>query len=95
MRTNAGDIVDYEPSPKLKESSGAESGEDLSSVEASLSELMVVNEPRTPSLLFGPSLVSENLLKFYVEKGFFADGIARAPTGETTAPELAMGFRDF
>ena len=50
---SARDIVDYELSLKPKETSTDDDGEDISQVLASPSELMAVNEPLTPSVVFG------------------------------------------
>lgn len=77
---------------------GADSGKDLSGIEADLSELMAGKEVYAPTMRFGKSLVSENTIKFYISKGYFPEGIARAPDSKIVlAPKVdeAIVFKDF
>ncbi|RLN00202.1 putative retrotransposon protein [Panicum miliaceum] len=72
-------------------------GEDLSQVEADISELMGREKPDS-TLRFGSSLVSKNTINFYVGKGYFKAGECRAPKGEDTPNPLegeTVVFRDF
>ena len=72
-------------------------GEDLSNVEADPSELMKKVKP-TPTLRFGPSLMSAALIESYVERGYFPAGVCCPPQAEET-PDPQDGecvmFRDF
>ena len=73
----------------------SEGEEDISQVDADPSELMG-REKLEPTLRFG--LVSAGLIASYVDKGYFGEGICRAPQGEET-PDPHDGeyvvFRDF
>ena len=75
----------------------SEGEEDLSQVDADLSELMGRDKPET-TLRFGNSLVIEALTESYIEKGYFNAGVCRCPEGEKT-PDPHDGecvvFRDF
>jgi hypothetical protein len=55
--------------------------EDLSQVNADPSELMGREKPKQ-TLRFGTSLVSQNLIKFYIDKGYFKVGEYRPSEGE-------------
>jgi hypothetical protein len=71
--------------------------EDLSQVEADISELMG-HEKLESTLRFGSSPVSENTINFYVGKGYFKAGECQAPKGEDTLNPLegeTVVFRDF
>jgi hypothetical protein len=48
----------------------SEDGEDLSQVNTSPSDLMG-REKLEPTLRFGTSMVSQNLINFYIHKGYF------------------------
>ena len=56
--------------------------EDLSQVDADPSELMACEKPE-PNLRFGPTLVSNNLIKFYISKGH--------PPGNEDTPDPREG----
>lgn len=70
--------------------------EGLSDVEADILELMAPEKRKT--LKFGPSLVLQSLINFYVSKGYFAEGECRSPGDEVTpVPESGevVVFKDF
>ena len=71
--------------------------EDLSNVDADLSELMKRDKPE-PTLRFGPSLMFAALIESYVERGYFPARVCRPPQAEETpSPEdgECVVFRDF
>jgi hypothetical protein len=75
----------------------SEDEEDISQVDAEVSELIGREKPEA-TLRFGPSLVSAALLASYVDRGYFGDGICRAPKGEETPvphDDECIVFRDF
>jgi hypothetical protein len=71
--------------------------EDLSQVDADLFDLMGRVKPEV-TLRFGICLVSQNLINFYVDKGYFEVGECR-PSGNEDTPTPLEGktvvFRDF
>ena len=80
--------------------SGEESGseKDISNVEVSIDELIAPNASYPPTLVFGKSLTTPELIKGYEEERFFPAGHGHAPTTEQTpsprADEVVV-FRDF
>ena len=75
----------------------SEGEESLSNMDANPSELMKKEKP-TPTLRFGPSLMSAALIESYVERGYFPAGVCRPPQAEET-PDPQDGecvvFHDF
>ena len=76
----------------------SEGEEDLSNVEADPSELMGSREKPPPTLIFGQSWATQELVESYEQKGYFGPGVCRAPEDEIT-PDPRDGecvvFRDF
>ncbi|RLN35856.1 hypothetical protein C2845_PM03G30310 [Panicum miliaceum] len=60
-----------------------ENEEDISSMQASPSELMASEKPE-PTLKFGSSKVTQRLIDFYITKGFSKAGQCRPPQDEDT-----------
>ena len=80
--------------------SGEESGdeEDISNVDASVDELIDPKDSHPPTVVFGRSLTTPELIRSYEEKGFFPADHGRAPTSEETPtpqPYEVVVFRDF
>lgn len=75
----------------------SEDEEDLTQVDADLSDLMGREKPEA-TLRFGTSLVSRNLINFYVDKGYFKAGECRPSKNEDTPKPLegeTVVFRNF
>ena len=72
------------------------SGENLSEVSASVSDLMAPEKHKT--LFLRPSVVSANTIEFYISKGYFKEEECR-PSGVRPLPSRRRGeavvFRDF
>lgn len=75
----------------------SEDGEDLSQENASPSDLIGHEKPE-PTLRFGTLMVSQNLINFYIDKGYFKEGECR-PSKDEDIPNPLEGetvvFRDF
>lgn len=67
-------LVDTSASERVEDPPVLSEGEDLTQVVANPSELMG-KKKLEPMLRFGRSLVSENLINFYVSKGYFSAGV--------------------
>jgi len=76
----------------------SEGEEDLTNVDADPSDLMRSREKPPPTLIFGQSWATRELVESCEQKGYFGPGICRAPDEETT-PDPRDGecvvFRDF
>jgi len=88
---------DIEPSEEERRQL-SEGEEDLTNVDADPSELMGSREKPPPTLIFGQSWATRELVESCEQKGYFGPGICRAPDEETT-PDPRDGecvvFRDF
>jgi len=88
---------DIEPSEEER-SQLSEGEEDLANVDADPSELMGSRAKPPPTLIFGQSWATRELVESCEQKGYFGPGICRAPDEETT-PDPRDGecvvFRDF
>ena len=62
----------------------SEGEEDLLNVDADPSELMGSREKPPPTLIFGQSWASPELVGSYEQKGYFGPGVCRAPKDEIT-----------
>ena len=62
----------------------SEGEEDLSNVVTDPSELMGSREKPPPTLIFGQSWATQDLVESYEQKGYFGPGVCRAPEGEIT-----------
>ena len=88
---------DIEPSEEERRQL-SEGEEDLTNVASDPSELMGSREKPPPTLIFGQSWATRELVESYEQKGYFSPGICRAPDEETTPdPRDAecVVFRDF
>jgi hypothetical protein len=94
------------PSPAASEPSSHEDGEvrsddeGVGDVDADIKDLIAAKQsgPLPPSLVFGESDVTTNMIKDYEAAGFFPVGTGRAPLDEQTpTPEAGevVVFRDF
>jgi hypothetical protein len=94
------------PSPAASESRSPEDGEvrtddeDVGDVDADVKDLIRTRPtgPLPPSLVFGESKVTTNMIRDYEAAGFFPSGTGRAPLDEKTpTPEdgEVVVFRDF
>jgi hypothetical protein len=94
------------PSPAASESRSHEDGEvrtddeDVRDVDADVKDLVRTRPtgPLPPSLVFGESNVTTNMIREYEAAGFFPSGTVRAPLDEQTpTPEdgEVVVFRDF
>ena len=76
----------------------SEGEEDLSNVEADPLELMGSREKPPPTLIFGQSWATPELIESYEQRGYFGPGVCRAPEDEIM-PDPREGecvvFRDF
>ena len=83
------------PEGEVPEVEQAVSGDNVSEVSASISDLVAPEKRKT--LVLGPSVVSKTTIEFYVSKGYFKEGDCRPPEWEIT-PALKEGdvvvFRD-
>ena len=89
-------VVD--PEPSLEEQQLSDNEEDISQVDADLSELMGSRDKPPPTLRFGRSLVTRSLVDSYVQKGYFGPGVCRASKGEEIPDpreDECVVFRDF
>lgn len=92
---------DSEASSEVEEGTNfkeGDSGEDLTGVDADVSKLMSAKEVYVPTMQFRKSSVSASMIKFYVDKGYFPEGVARAPGDEQVlVPKHgeAIVFKDF
>ena len=66
-------VVD--PEPSIEEQQLSDNEEDISQVDADLSELMGSRDKPPPTLRFGRSLVTRSLVDSYVQKGYFGPGV--------------------
>jgi hypothetical protein len=93
-------------SPAASESRSREDGEvrsddeDVGDVDADIKDLITAKQsgPLPPSLVFGESKVTANMIRDYEAAGFFPIGTRRAPLDEhTPTPEAdeVVVFRDF
>lgn len=88
-----------EGSPPVDQServSSPHDSENLSDVEADVSELMALEKQK--NLKFGPSLVSQSLINLCISKGYFVDSECRPPGDEVThvlEEGEVLIFRDF
>jgi hypothetical protein len=78
----------------------SDDGEDIGDVDAGVSDLVKVKTagPLPPSLVFGESKVSTNMIREYERVGFFPPGAGRAPLDEqipTPRDGEVVVFRDF
>jgi hypothetical protein len=94
------------PSPAASESRSHEDGEvrtddeDVGDVDADIKDLIGTRPtgPLPPSLIFGESKVTTNMIRDYEAAGFFPSGTGRAPLDEQNpTPEdgEVVVFRDF
>jgi hypothetical protein len=94
------------PSPATSEPSSHEDGEvrsddeGVGDVDADLKDLIAAKQsgPLPPSLVFGESKVTANMIRDYEAAGFFPVGTGHAPLDEQTpTPEAGevVVFRDF
>ena len=70
----------------------------MSNVEADPSELMGSREKPPPTLIFGQSWATQELVESYEEKGYFGPGVCSVPEDEITPDPRngeCMVFRDF
>jgi hypothetical protein len=73
-------------------------GEDISNVEVNLNELISLKGSYPPSVVFGRSKITKELIKEYEEAGFFPSGDGHPPSNEETPSPMAneiVVFRDF
>lgn len=81
---------------RSEEEAPQQSSDNLSDVDANVLDLMSSGKCKT--LVFGPSLVSQKLIMFYMEKGFSREGECK-PLKEEETPEMledeVVVFRDF
>ena len=88
---------DIEPSEEERRQL-SEGEEDLANVEADPSDLMGSREKPPPTLIFGQSWATQELVESYEQKGYFGPGVCCAPREEVT-PDPREGecvvFRDF
>jgi hypothetical protein len=84
---------------EIKPGSKSYGGEDLSNVEADLSDLVAAKVTSySPAYVFGKSKVTAEVIKEYEEAGFFPASDRRPPSGEEIhVPEAdeVVVFRDF
>jgi hypothetical protein len=78
----------------------SDDSEDIGDVDASVSDLVKVKTtgPLPPSLVFGESKVTTNMIREYERAGFFPPGAGRAPLDEqipTPRDGEVVVFRDF
>jgi hypothetical protein len=78
----------------------SDDGEDIGDVDAGVSDLVKVKTggPLPPSLAFGESKVTTNIVREYERVGFFSPGAGRAPLDEqipTPRDGEVVVFRDF
>jgi hypothetical protein len=78
----------------------SDDGEDIGDVEAGVSDLVraKTSGPLPPSLIFGESMVTTNMILEYERAGFFPPGTRRAPLDEqipTPRDGEVVVFRDF
>jgi hypothetical protein len=78
----------------------SDDGEDIGDVDASVSDLVKTKSagPLPPSLVFGESKVTANMIREYEKAGFFPSGARRAPHDEqipTPKDGEVVVFRDF
>jgi len=88
---------EVEPSEEEKRQL-SEGEEDLSNVEADPLELMGSREKPPPTLIFGQSWVTPELVGSYEQKGYFGPGVCHAPEDEITPDPReseCVVFRDF
>jgi hypothetical protein len=66
----------------------SDDGEDIGDVDAGISDLVKAKTtgPLPPSLAFGESKVTTNMIREYERAGFFPLGAGRAPLDEQTLP---------
>jgi hypothetical protein len=78
----------------------SDDGEDIGDVDAGVSDLVKTKAagPLPPSLVFGESKVTANMIREYEKAGFFPPGAGRAPLDEqipTPRDGECVVFRDF
>jgi hypothetical protein len=78
----------------------SDNGEDIGDVDASVGDLIKARTsgPLPPSLAFGESKVTSNMIREYEKAGFFSPGTGRAPLDEqipTPRDREIVVFRDF
>jgi hypothetical protein len=78
----------------------SDNGEDIGDVDAGVGDLIKVRTsgPLPPSLTFGESKVTSNMIREYEKVGFFSPGTGRAPLDEqisTPRDGEIVVFRDF
>jgi hypothetical protein len=78
----------------------SDDGEDIGDVDAGVSDLVRARTsgPLPPSLVFGESKVTTNMVRQYEKAGFFSPGARRAPLDEqihTPRDGEVVVFRDF
>jgi hypothetical protein len=63
---------------------GSDGGEDVGDVDAGVDDLVMLRTsgPLPPSLAFGESKVTSNVIREYEKAGFFSPGAGRAPLDE-------------
>jgi hypothetical protein len=63
---------------------GSDGGEDVGDVDAGVDDLIMLRTPGPlpPSLAFGESKVTSNIIREYEKAGFFSPGAGRAPLDE-------------
>jgi hypothetical protein len=79
---------------------GSDGGEDVGDVDAGVDDLIMLRTsgPLPPSLAFGESKVTSNMIREYEKAGFFSPGAGRAPLDElipTPKEGEIVVFRDF
>jgi hypothetical protein len=79
---------------------GSDGGEDVGDVDAGVDDLVMLRTsgPLPPSLAFGESKVTSNVIREYEKAGFFSPGAGRAPLDEIIPTPKAgevVVFRDF
>ena len=70
------------PEGDIPEAEPVVSGDNVSEVSASVSDLVALEKHKT--LVLEPSVVSKSTIEFYVSKGYFKEGDCRPPEGEIT-----------
>lgn len=85
LKLTTKDIEESEADREVIDFDQVSKGEDLSQGDADPSELMGQEKPEA-TLRFGSSLVPQNLIDFYVEKGYFKSGVC-CPPGREDTPE--------
>jgi hypothetical protein len=79
---------------------GSDGGEEVGEVDADVDDLVMLRTsgPLPPSLAFGESKITSNMIREYERAGFFSPGAGRAPLDElipTPKEGEIVVFRDF